>query len=201
MDRTVIATAWRCPWPLLVMLAGLGWLVGCRAEVTRIDLTTFDRSGGRPEHYCTKFARASYRLAPGGTLELVLRSEKPSRRDPTQTITEIFYLKEFWNPRPGTTYADATQINARVQYAILSPPTGVRYDGGAFIIYKVNKRTGQITGRIESGHLRPRYRMGDALEPFGPATLTGTFQASENPGDVVNTIQLLDSQFRKRAEN
>ena len=93
--------------------------MGCTGGETRIDLTTFDKNGQARRHYA-EFRRASYRLSGGGTLELVLRSERPSSIDPTQTITQIVYLKSFWTPRPGTTYAEASQINARVQYALIT---------------------------------------------------------------------------------
>jgi len=186
-----------------VLLALVGCLViGCEPLVrqTRLDLTVFEQDGRQHHHY-TDFSAASYELSPGGTLELVLRSERPSSLDPTQTITQILYLKTFWQPMPGTTYVEASQINARVQYAMLTSPTGVRYDGGAFISFSIDKRTGILTGRIESGSLAPRFRMGDAVEPFGAARFTGTVRATERPRDVVNTLQMLESQFSQPIEN
>jgi hypothetical protein len=185
-----------------VVLALAGWLViGCEAPVrqTRLELTVFGQDGRRQHHYAD-FGEAYYQLS-GGTLELVLRSERPSSLDPTQTITQILYLKTFWQPMPGTTYVEASQINARVQYAMLTPPTGVRYDGGAFVSFRINKRTGELTGRIESGSLAPRFRMGDAVEPFGAARFTGTVRATERPREVVNTLQMLESQFSQPIES
>lgn len=169
-------------------------LSGCGSDETRIDLTTFDQNGQAHNHYA-EFRRASYKLSSGGALELVLRSERPSSVDPTQTITQLVYIKSFWTPRPGTTFAEASQINARIQYAIITPPTGVRYDGGGFISYSRKRRTNEMVGKIESGTLAPRLRMGDAIEPFGTARFTGTFCAQENPRDVVSVIQTLESQF------
>ena len=52
------------------------------------------------------FTRTSYRRSANGLVELVLRAENPSQRDPTQIITEVFYVKEFWKTRLGTTYAE-----------------------------------------------------------------------------------------------
>jgi len=169
---------------------------GCNNQETRIDLTTFDQSGQTQQHYA-EFRRASYRKSHSGMLELVLRSEQPSSIDPTQTITQIVYIKSLWTPKPGITFAEESQINARVQYAIITPPTGVRYDGAGFISYSRKRHTGEIVGKIESGTLAPRLRMGDAVEPFGTARFTGTFCAQENPRDVVTTVQMLESQFSK----
>ena len=187
----------RTQWIILVGLAGVWGWAGCGPKGTRIELTTFDEAGQAQCHYA-EVTWSSYRNTPGGLPELVLRTQTPSRIDPTQTITQIVHVKTFWLPRPGTTYAEATQINASIQYAILTPPTGVRYDGAGFVSYKIDKRTGVMTGRIESSTLAPRCRMGDAVEPFGPVRLAGRFRATENPRDVVNTAQMLEAQFSKR---
>jgi len=121
----------------LVGLAGLLLLAGCRGAPvgTRIDLATFDEAGGPKQHYTT-FHRAAYRMSPGGLVELVMRAERPSSVDPTQTIQQVIYIKSFWNPQPSRTFLDASQIDARVQFAMLTPPTGVRYDGTAMITYR-----------------------------------------------------------------
>ncbi len=182
----------------LLLVASCGSLIaGCGSAGGRLDLTTYNEQGQPQQHYAD-FRRVSYRQSPGGTLDLIFRSERPSSVDPTQTITQIVYVKTFWNPRPGTTFVEATQINARVQYAMLTPPTGVRYDGTAFISYKLDKHTGLLTGQFESGSLSPRFRMGDAIEPFGQARFTGSFSATENSRDVVQAIQTLDAQFSQR---
>jgi hypothetical protein len=73
----------------------------------------------------------------------------------------------------------------------------VRYDGAAFVTYRISRRTKEAIGRIESGDLLPRYRMGNVQEPFGPAKFSGTFVAAERPGDVVNVLQMLAASFRQ----
>ncbi|MBP7936090.1 MAG: hypothetical protein KA354_15720 [Phycisphaerae bacterium] len=172
----------------------LGSLVGCTSPETRINLTTFDAQGQDQQHYAT-FTQASYRLTPGGTFELALHTTRPSSLDPTQSITQIIYLKCLWTPRPGTTYAEPSQINAKVQYAILTPPTGVRYDGSAFLSCKLDQGSGMLTGRIESGTLSARFRVGEAIEPFAFAKFTGAFTAVDNPREVVRAAQSLNAQF------
>lgn len=181
----------RAGWLALLFWGPLG---GCGSPVTRINLTTFDAQGQTSQHYAT-FPQAGYRLTPGGTFELVLQTRRASTLDPTQTITQLVYVKCFWTPRPGTTYAEPSQINARVQYAMLTPPTGVRYDGSAFLCCRRNPRTGELTGEIESGTLSARFRMGDAIEPFASAKFTGSFTAREDPREVVRVAQMLSAQF------
>jgi hypothetical protein len=182
----------------LIGLLGLVLLAGCRSTPTqtRIDLSTFD-ANGCPERHYTKFREAFYRMSPGGLVELVLQVERPSTIDPTQTISQVIYVKSFWNPQPARSYIEASQIDARVQYAMLTPPTGVRYDGSAMVTWRYDKNACKLAGWIESGTLAPRFRMGNAFEPFGPAGITGTFVAKENPGLVVNAAQALETQFSK----
>lgn len=177
-----------------LLAAGLAPLVGCGPKVTRIELETFDEQG-RPSRHYTEFTRAFFRRLSDGRIELCLNSQQPSTIDPTQMITQIVCVQTFWNPRPGVTYFESSQVNAHVQYAILTPPTGVRYDGGAFVSYNIDRATGEAVGRIESGDLAPKGRMGNAVEPFGPTRITGTFRAMESPGEVVNTQQMLRSRF------
>lgn len=164
--------------------------------VTRLNLTTFD-AAGTPQHHYTEFRRASFRRLDDGRLELVLKSEQPSTVDPTQSIVQTMYVGMFWQPVYGRSRAEPTQINARVQYAIITAPTGVRYDGGAFVTYRIDRQTGEAVGRIESGTISPKYRIGNAAEPFGPARFTATFRATENPGEVVNTLDVLKTQFNQ----
>lgn len=194
MQPTPIARASRFFPAAILALACLGSLAGCASSQTRIDLTTYDVQGQTSQHYAT-FTQASYRITPGGTFELVLQTKRPSTVDPTQTITQIIYMKCFWTPRPGTTYAEPSQINAKVQYAILTPPTGVRYDGSAFLTCKLDQKAGKLTGKIESGTLAARFRMGDAVEPFSTAKFVGLVAATENPREVVRAAQMLHTQF------
>lgn len=183
----------------LLVLAGLAAIAGCGPKGTRMNLVTYNEAGQANAHY-TDFAQAYFKRQSDGRIDLVFESCQPSRVDPTQMITQIVHVQSFWTPQPGRTYVESSQVNARMQYAILTPPTGLRYDGGGFVTYKIDKRTGEAVGYVESGDLAPAYRMGDAVEPFGPAKIYGHFRARENPGNVVDAIQQLRNQFTVPAE-
>jgi hypothetical protein len=170
---------------------------GCRVQQTRIDLVTYDPDGTAHRHYAD-FEEAYYHRSPSGGIELVLRSEQPSKLDPTQTITQVVHLKAFWVPKPGTTFVESSQINAHLRYAIWTPPTGVRYDGAGFASFRLDQRQSILTGRIESGTLSPRFRAGNAVEPFGTARLSGQFRAEKDPARVVALVQWLQSHFSRR---
>jgi hypothetical protein len=180
---------------LVVVLAGLA---GCSSESTRLHLTTYDEAG-REQHHYADFSRVAFLVDPSGLLELGMRVEQPSKLDPTQTITQLIYMKEVWKPQPGRTAIEKTQINVQVQYAILTPPTGVRYDGAGFVYATIAKDAKTVTGQIESGRLAPSYRMANAAMPFGPARFTGTFRAVNNPGEVMEIARQLELLFSKTA--
>lgn len=172
-------------------------LAGCSAGPARIELTTYDIAG-RAERSYASFNRAGYRITPGGLIEIAMETENPSSVDPTQTIRQMVYLKTIWYPQPGRTAVESTQLDATLMYALLTPPTGIRCDGSAMVTYKWNNEGKPIEALIESATLTPRYRMGDAVEPFGPARLVGTITLYERPGDVMETLQFLQTQFRER---
>jgi len=179
---------------------GLGLVVlvaGCCHNAPRMNLTTYDECGQPQEHF-THFSHAVYRVIPGGPLEMVMETETPSSIDPAQSIRQVIYLKTFWYPQPGRTFVESTQMDANTMYAIMTPPTGIRCDGSAMLTYKWNNKGEPIKAYIESGILTPKYRMGDAVEPFGPSRFTGRVTLYEDPGEVVKTLQYLETQFRDR---
>lgn len=184
---------------LLAVVLALCGLTGCSGigwfkPDTRIELSSVNADGEIQRHYA-KFDRASYRMSQTGLVEMLLETVRPAESDPTLNIRQLVCIKSHWLPIPGRTYMEASQINAQVQYAILTPPTGIRYDGSAFVSYELDKRTGELIGQIEGGHMVPRYRMGDAQPPFGPARFEGTFVATQNAREVVNGMQQLAAQF------
>jgi len=168
--------------------------VGCASEPMRVHLTTYDETGAAQEHYAD-FTRAYYTTGPNGLMAWALSTEQPSPDDPTQIVTQIVHIREIWKTRPGKTFANASQINAQVRYAILTPPTGVRYDGSAFITYKSKRFSDVQICEIEAGRLTPSKRMGDVTVPFGPARFNGTFEATENQATVAEAAQLIDALF------
>lgn len=172
-------------------------LSGCAASPPRMELTTFD-AAGKPERHHAHFSRAGYRATPGGFLEIAMEAENPSSIDPTQTIRQIIYVRTFWYPQPGRTAVEASQIDAMMMYALLTPPTGIRCDGSAMLTYKWNNEHKTIDVYIESGTLAPRYRMGNAVEPFGPSRFVGRAIVHEDAAQVVQARQFLETQFREQ---
>jgi hypothetical protein len=178
-----------------ILLAGLA---GCSSQSTRLHLTTYDETG-REQHHYADFNRVAFLVNPSGLLELGMRVEQPSKTDPTQTITQLVHIKEVWKPQPGRTAVEKTQVNVQVRYAILTPPTGVRYDGAGFVFSKSKEGSKNIAGEIESGRLAPTYQMADAAIPFGPARISGPFRAVNNPAEVIEIARQMDLLFSKQA--
>jgi hypothetical protein len=178
----------------LLLCCAIACVAGCSPGRARVELVTYDEDAVARHHYAD-FDRAVYRQMPGGLVELAMRAERPSTLDPTQTITQVLLIRTFWNPQPARTWVEATQINGHVQFAMLTPPTGIRYDGSAFLTYRI--RGDRMNAHVESASLAPRYRMGQAVEPFDTARFTGRLRAKENPAEVVRLAHMVEAQFRE----
>jgi hypothetical protein len=174
--------------------------IGCQAEPMRVLLTTYDNTGEPVVHYAD-FQHAAYHRNAEGLLHIALYGSQPSSLDPTQMIQQVVYIREIWNPRPGKTFANQSQINTVVQYAILTPPTGVRYDGTAFVMCDGGEDGDDLEGEIESGNLSPSARMGEVGMPFGHARIEGWIEAEENEAAVMQAIQQMESLFKTPAQS
>lgn len=164
-------------WAAAAIVAALGAaLGGCGSPPNRILIETHT-ADGVPQTYSTDFADAVFAPTADGGYDVVLRWKQPTDVDPTQDMEQLLYARVLWTPRPGVTRAEATMINARTAYTILTPPTGVRYEGGCFLSFKLNRAGTRLTGRIESGELAPLRLVGGARQPFGPARISGRIDA------------------------
>lgn len=159
-------------------------LAGCQKPVNRITIETFAEPL-RPERYATDFPEAYFAETPRGGLEILLRWRQPSSLDPTQQMEQVVHIETFWKPRYGTTRAEATMINARLRFAILTPPTGVAYEGGGFLTCTMSRDGSVLDATLESGNLAPARVAGGAKEPFGPARVSGVIRAVRDRRNVV----------------
>jgi hypothetical protein len=170
--------------------------VGCKSDPHRLHLTTYNEAG-EPQRRYTDLSQAYYHRNHDGRVEIVLVAETPDSQDPTQTVTQLMHIKELWTPHPGVTFANATQINARIHYVIMTETSGIRYDGAAFVTYDISDRTRLLEGEIEAGQMIAKTRMGQALEPFANARIDGKLTALPDSGRVVEALQTVEHRFPK----
>jgi len=103
------------------------------------------------------------------------------------------HLRLFWQPVPGTTFAESSQTDAVITYALISPATAIGYDGAGFVYLELDRRGG-LRGRVESSTLKPHRRVGEPIDLFGDSRLTGEFLARRDSGRV---SQLLSEMARR----
>lgn len=168
---------------------------GCTPLPNRIYIETFDDPLA-PKKYTTDFAEAYFARAADGGLDVLLRWKQPTQADPTQDIEQIVHAHAFWTPVLGTTRAEASMLNATLRFMILTPPTGVEYDGAGFITFKLDRSGNILDGRIESGELTPRQTVGGAQKPFGPARISGQIQATQNRRQILRFLQEAELRLR-----
>jgi hypothetical protein len=181
MSHTPLHSAGRCPGlrhpglALLCIAATLG-SAGCQPRTTRVRIRDFSRADG-PRSLFQEFDDAYYLLDAAGNLDLLLRRRSPSEAIPTEHITQTILVRSYWRPIPGTTAIESSMINARITYVIQSGRATCIYEGNGFVSFSEQRKGRSLSGRIESGHLRPTGEIGNPPHPFGRAQVEGTFHA------------------------
>ncbi len=185
----------------VVTLAGtamLGWAAGCGTPPNRIYIQTFSEPAA-PRKYLTDFTEAYFARSADGGVDILLRWNEPAQADPTQYTEQIVHAHSFWTPVLGTTRAEASMINASLRFMILTPPTGVGYEGAGFLSFQINRAGDTLEGRIESGELSPRQVAGGAKEPFGPARIEGRIRAVNNRRQLLRLLHEAERKLRTAA--
>jgi hypothetical protein len=175
------------PAGLALALAAVSCLfVGCarQRQLSNIEVTHLD-SSGQPHSARQSFEQAFYRQDAGGQWQVALCTEAISQSDPSQTIRQIVLIECIWRPRPGKTLAEKSMTDALIRYGLFNGPHATSYEGAGFVSFRHNARTGELRGRIESGHLTRRRVQGDPVDVFGgQARLTGEFRAMPSAVEV-----------------
>jgi hypothetical protein len=176
----------------LAVLLVIG-LTGCSRETNQLRIKSF-QSQGLPETLSETFDEAVFSHDAHGNLDLVFRSIRPSRQDPSQTIRQVVHFRAFWKPIPGRTFVESTQCNATVCYMIGTGPVCISYDGAGFMTFAFGWFKRSLKGKIESGELAPLRRVGKPKDLLGRAQITGKFRARR---DKVQVLKILGELRRE----
>ncbi len=186
------------------------WNVGCRPVETRFDVLSF-RDAGEARRYTEVFDAGYFRLAPNGNWTFVfevaptrlpmtspaqdgMAASRPADDPIDVRMSQTLKVEVFWRPRPGTTYAEATQTNARILYSLSVDRSSIAYEGSGFVWFTLSRDGNTVTGSIESSALYPARTVHEPPDLFGPCRLSGTFTAARDQAKVV----ALDRSIRKR---
>lgn len=209
-EQTGIPAAARAVLTLLILLFG-ALASGCRPVETRFDILSFRNPLG-PERFSEKFDPGAFAGNAHDNLDVVfdmpatlarMNVPKIGRPDPQSQpaedpapeeevpVSQLIHLQVFWQPVPGTTFAESTQTNATIIYCLTMGRNTIAYRGAGFVYYTKSRDGSKIEGRIESSDLVPTDYMNEPVDLFGPCRLEGTFVAYENRRAVVDVIQRL----------
>jgi hypothetical protein len=166
--------------PALLCIAVTLGSAGCHPRTTHIRIEDFSHPDG-PRSLFQDFDDAYYKLDAAGDLDLLLRRHSPSEAIPTEHITQTILVRTYWRPIPGTTHVESSMINAKITYVIQSGRAMRVYEGNGFVSFSEHRKDRSLSGRIESGHLRPTGEIGDPPHPFGRARIEGVFRALNDP--------------------
>ncbi|KKK69489.1 hypothetical protein LCGC14_2933530, partial [marine sediment metagenome] len=127
--------------------------------------------------------------------------DQPARR----SIEQFIFITVFWVAQPGRTFAETSQLNARIEYLMVAnepadaqqsgqqPITSSCYRGGGFVSFKLARQEQSMRDKIESSQLEPlglSSRTG-GRDPLGQFTLVGDFRIYRNPGRVKQLEKML----------
>ncbi len=159
-------------------------LAGCSRHVTELRIRSFHPDSD-PTDLFEQFDEAYFSHDARGSTDVVFRSVRPSRQDPTQIIRQTVHVNAFWKPIPGHTFVESTQCNATICYVIGTGPLSISYEGAGFATFKLDWLKRGLTGHIESGELMPLRRVGKAKDLLGQAQITGKFYARRDKARVL----------------
>jgi len=148
----------------------------------------------KPEDLQQVFTQASFFDNSTGGYEILLQSTEPIDDSNDRVLRQAIYISTIWKPIPGKTYAETTQLNARIIYLveIANRPGGVVqtqeettflcYKGSGFVSFAVDQTKQVLTGRIEQAILTPVHK--SKSHRLGTFELIGDFKAQRNPSAI-----------------
>ncbi len=162
----------------------------------------------KPENITQNFQEAYFYAGRGDDYYIVLKSIEPMSNDNKQILQQILYAKLLWKPIPGRTYAESSQINAKIEYLITVADASenkvikegsyikLRYTGTGFICFSLNRKRNVMTGTIEQALLEPIGKS-DAY-PLGKFILSGKFKAVKNACAIAECRMILKANGKNR---
>lgn len=114
------------------------------------------------------------------------------------TLRQALHLRVFWRAQPGRTFAERTQTNANLRYAVLVGDRVLAYEGAGFVYFEASADGGSIKGTVESSSLSPAGRVGEIEDVIGPCRIEGSFTARRDKARTVEALQRLRRQAVRR---
>ncbi|MFO0974059.1 MAG: hypothetical protein U1A27_11575 [Phycisphaerae bacterium] len=174
----------------LALFAPLG---ACRPVENQIQIESHHPPAA-PQRLSTRFDVGVFHVDAHGELDVVLSAAAPSALEAGAELRQYFWMHIFWQPVPGTTYAERTQTNARMCYALLDADRAISYEGAGFTFLRLSRAGDALDGSIESGTLVPTRIVGQPPDPLGSCLVLGTFTARKSDSQAVAAV----AELRRR---
>ncbi len=173
---------------------------GCQSKYNRMRIVNY-KIPDNPETIIQDFKEAYFYQGLRDNYYIVLKNTEPMTRENKRILKQILYARILWKPIPGRTYAESSQINARVEYLITVVDSTdkpvvkqgsyltLRYVGTGFICFSLNRKGDVMTGTMEQVLLQPTEQ--SDKYPLGRFILSGKFRAIKNPCAIAECKMIL----------
>lgn len=177
------------PLAILLVFITTGSIGGCSKRTNKLILISY-KDIDNPKKVVESFEKAFWEKSKDN-LYTILLSSKNNVPTKDKEITQIAIIKLFWQPIPGKTFANSSQINAQIEYIVVLKPLDkknieyktrriFKYRGSGFVFIKSYTNT-TINGTIEEAILYPQNKTED---PLGRFILSGSFTAKNDPASI-----------------
>ncbi len=172
---------------ILILAAGLiaAAGMGCTMTSNRMRLVNYVQPN-QPEELYQNFSQGTFTKNSFGEYELLLENTEPIAQGESRILRQAIYATTIWDPIPGRTYAESSQINAKIMYivdvdecedsTVISQKSGkvLCYRGSGFISYQIDRTGNVLTGTIENAMLQPTHKYSHPR--LGTFELSGNFR-------------------------
>ena len=176
--------------PLLILVALLTVSTGCGSHHRAATLRLQPQADKRP--FVQRFPNAYAVRRDDGQIDVVLT-------DSTSNDLNLYmHLRLLWRPMSGTKTDQPSTTNAVIDWYVFSqtePQKMLRYTGAGLVAANPSAG-GRMYVSIRNATLRLAARRGDLVDPIGPSTLTGSFYATVDAGQVEQALAGLQSDSR-----
>ena len=141
--------------------------IGCRQQINRVSVLAYRPGPEKTEVFYQDFSQAWFVRSGRGEYQLLLENIEPIQSESSShhMLRQSLYCRILWEPVPGKTFAESSQINARVEYRLdVAPPqevavtsqqpkTSLDYRGSGFVSFSLDRSGEIMRGTIEQAVL------------------------------------------------
>ena len=102
-----------------VLLVCWIWTAGCTNNHSGIVLTSYQQTD-QPKQYAQSFSQGWFYKTASGEYQIVLQNKQHVDQPARRSIEQFIFITVFWVAQPGRTFAETSQLNARIEYLMVA---------------------------------------------------------------------------------